>query len=75
MKDLFENYQKRFYQKSKKITKALNLISFSSDGMDIDEKQLEFQFDKNILILKSFQRDWDQISQLCNQIGILLVMS
>lgn len=30
---------------------------------------MELQFDKNLAILKSFERDWSQINSLCQEIG------
>lgn len=39
------------------------------DGFVLDKEQLEFQFDKNLAILKSFERDWSQIDSLCQEIG------
>ena len=41
----------------------------SSDNFILDKEQLEFQFSKNLAILKSFERDWSQINSLCQQIG------
>jgi hypothetical protein len=33
-------------------------------------EQLEFHFDKSLAILKSFERDWSQITSLSREIGI-----
>lgn len=36
----------------------------------MDFEQLDIHLDKNLAILKSFQRDWNQINLLNQQIGI-----
>ena len=44
-------------------------VFFSNEGIAVDFEQLEFQFDKNLAILKSFERDWNQLTLLSQQIG------
>ena len=41
----------------------------SRDSIELELEQLNFQFDKSIAILNSFERDWNQITQLSCQIG------
>ena len=73
--ELSENYQRNFYPQS---NFELNIFAYSllslfscksNEGISIDFEQLEFHFDKNLTILKSFERDWNQISSLTQQIG------
>lgn len=35
----------------------------------MDKEQFRFQLDKNMVILNSFERDWNHITQICQQIG------
>lgn len=42
------------------------------EGFLLDKELLEFHFDKNLAILKSFERDWNQINSLCQQIGKII---
>ena len=76
MKKLVEKYPRSCYRQSKSFKRIIlflhltyNSLNCSTEGFVVDREQLDFQFDKSLAVIKSFERDWSQINQLCQQIG------
>lgn len=63
------------YLNNSSYTNDFTLLFFSEEGLNIDYEQLDLQFDRNMAILASFERDWSQISALSEQIGTHFILS